>query len=127
MSKDSGDYSNIPRPVQKASDEGKGAGVTNFQERYRATLEAGAVYQEAQRIEMLMNYADVKRSSVQSRRNDLQRAEAALAEAKLKVMQASVRSLADLAIKVLVAAEDGFQSRELNRMLEQDARRIITF
>jgi len=35
-------------------------------------------------------------------------------------VRASAQQMIDLAIKVIVAAEDGFQSNEINLLLEQD-------
>lgn len=92
---------------------------------FKATLEASALNADADRIRMFMNYANVERPVSQVAGVEIERIGHILEAAKLKVMHSSIESVVDLAIKVLVAAEDGFQSTEINSLLKEDAERLV--
>lgn len=92
---------------------------------FKAALEASALYADAERIRMLMNYANVEHPVDQVAGVEIERIRRTLEAAKLRVMHSSIESVVDLAIKVLVAAEDGFRSKEINSLLEKDAQQIV--
>lgn len=99
--------------------------TSNLLNEYQATLEASALRVEAERIQMIMNYGGIEERLEAVSNIDLDQVHDELENAKLRVMRSSVETVVDLAVKVLVAAEDGFGSKYINSMLEQDAQRIV--
>ena len=94
-------------------------------ERYEVILKARAQQSEAERVQMIMSYGGMENRLGAVSSVDLDQIQRDLERAKLRVMHSSIESVVDLAVKVLVAAEDGFGSKRFNKILAQDAHRIV--
>lgn len=116
-----GDSNNCTSSGPKSSEHIESPIVENFNE----TLEVSALFANAERVRMFMNYANVEGPVSQFAGVEIEKARQMLEAAKLRVMHSSIESIVDLAIKVLVAGEDGFQSKEINSLLTKGAQRIV--
>ena len=125
MSTDAGGDAGGSNMRSRSDEETRAENAKSVLDRYQEALNARALHTEAERIQMLMSYADLKTQIDRISEVDVDRSKAALHVAKLRVMHASITSTLDLAVKVLVAAEDGFASKDVNALLEQDAQRIV--
>lgn len=100
-------------------------GSSDIVERYEVILKARALLSEAERVQMIMSYGGMENRLGAVSSIDLDQIQRDLEHAKLRVMHSSIESVVDLAVKVLVAAEDGFGSKRINKILAQDAHRIV--
>ncbi len=99
--------------------------TSNLLNEYQARLEASALRAEAERVQMIMNYGGMEQRIEAICKINLDQVRDELESAKLRVMRSSVETVVDLAVKVLVAAEDGFGSKDINSILEKDAQKIV--
>ncbi len=108
-----------------SNEETRAENTKSILDKYQEMLAACALHAEAERIHMLLSYAELEKQIDSVSDVNVSDAKAAMHAAKLRVMDTSVLSTADLALKVLVAAEDNFGSNDINTLLTQDAQRIV--
>ena len=110
---------------RSCSSEKSSAETNETLDLYQDALEARALYAEAERVRMLIKYADMEQQIDHLSGIEIEEARLSLHEAKLRVMRSAISSTTDLAVKVLVAAEDGFRSADINDMLARDAMGVL--
>lgn len=125
MSTEAGGDAGSSNICSRSSQTSNSDTTLNLLNEYQATLETSALRVEAERIQMILNYGGIEERMEAVSNIDLDQVHDELENAKLRVMLSSVETVVDLAVKVLVAAEDGFGSKYINSMLEQDAQRIV--